>query len=105
MGQTMTTALIVIVLLSLTPICASARVRSTSQEVAVLLVIQGAMNVMVQETPTAILASLEETLLMGVNATPKSTMTEVLVLTATVIAQSARGQVVQIAQNATLERF
>ena len=105
MGQTMTTALPALVPLSLTPTLASAQVRSTNQEVAVLLVIQGAMNVMVQETPTAMLASLEETLPMGVNARPKSTMTEVLVLTATAIVQSARGQVVQIAQNATLERF
>ena len=51
------------------------------------------------------LASSKETLLMGVNATPKSTMTEVLVLTAIAIVQSAWGQVIQIAQLALQESF
>ena len=49
------------------------------------------MDAQVRETlTTAMIASLEETLLMGVNVSLKSTMTEVLVLTATVIAQSAQ---------------
>ena len=64
------------------------------------------MDAQARETLTTVmLVSLEETLLMGVNARPKSTMTEVLVITATAIVQSAWGRVVQIAQNATLERF
>ena len=58
----------------------------------VIPAIQGVTAAQALETPTAILASSEETPPMGVNATPKSTMTEVLVLTAIAIVQSAQGQ-------------
>ena len=80
-------------------------VLSTSQEVAVFPATQGAMDAQARETLTAILASSEETLLMVVNVTPKSTMTEVLVLTATAIVQSARGQAIPSAQLVTLQKF
>ena len=67
---------------------------------------QGAMDAQARETLTiAMLVSLEETLIMGVNVSLKSTMTEVLVLTATAIVQSARGQAIPSAQLVTLEKF
>ena len=67
---------------------------------------QGAMDAQAREKlTTAILASSEETLLMGVNVTTKSTMTEVLVRIATAIVQSAQGQAIPSAQLVTLETF
>ena len=99
------TVLPVLVPLRLTLTLASVQVPSTSQEVAVFPAIQGATAAQALETLTAMLASSEETLLMGVNARPKSTMTEVLVITATAIVQSARGQAIPSAQLVTLEKF
>ena len=105
MAQITTTAQPVLVPLRLTLTLASVQVPSTSQEVAVIPAIQGATAVQALETLTAMLASSEETLPMGVNVTPKSTMTEVLVLAATAIVQSAQGQAIPSAQLVTLERF